>query len=138
MTKSTITKLFIGGTLAAIAGAILAVGAFGIAYASDVFIMSGDQVVGVSGGALAWSLIAVGILGALAAMGGLIAGLVSWIGALLNTWQRDSKGWFISLLLLGIFNFGFLAMIAYVLVGPDGSAEAAVRKAQAAPEPTPA
>ena len=72
MTKSTITKLFIGGTLAAIAGAILAVLAFGIAYASDVFIMSGDQVVGVSGGALAWSLIAVGILGALAAMGGLI------------------------------------------------------------------
>jgi len=138
MIKSTITKLFIGGTLAAIAGAILAVLAFGIAYASDVFIMSGDQVVGVSGGALAWSLIAVGILGALAAMGGLIAGLVSWIGALLNTWQRDSKGWFISLLLLGIFNFGFLAMIAYVLVGPDGSAEAAVRKAQAAPEPTPA
>ena len=138
MTKSTITKLFIGGTLAAIAGAILAVLAFGIAYASDVFIMSGDQVVGVSGGALAWSLIAVGILGALAAMGGLIAGLVSWIGALLNTWQRESKGWFISLLLLGIFNFGFLAMIAYVLVGPDGSAEAAVRKAQAAPEPTPA
>ena len=51
MTKSTITKLFIGGTLAAIAGAILAVLAFGIAYASDVFIMSGDQVVGVSGGA---------------------------------------------------------------------------------------
>jgi hypothetical protein len=138
MIKSTITKLFIGGTLAAIAGAILAVLAFGIAYASDVFIMSGDQVVGVSGGALAWSLIAVGVLGALAAMGGLIAGLVSWIGALLNTWQRDSKGWFISLLLLGIFNFGFLAMIAYVLVGPDGSAEAAVRKAQAAPEPTPA
>jgi hypothetical protein len=138
MTKSTITKLFIGGTLAAIAGAILAVLAFGIAYASDVFIMSGEQVVGVSGGALAWSLIAVGILGALAAMGGLICGLVSWIGALLNTWQRDSKGWFISLLLLGIFNFGFLAMIAYVLVGPDGSAEAAIRKAQAAPEPTPA
>lgn len=138
MTKSTITKLFVGGTLAAIAGAILAVLAFGIAYASDVFIMSGDQVVGVSGGALAWSLIAVGVLGALAAMGGLIAGLVSWIGALLNTWQRDSKGWFISLLLLGIFNFGFLAMIAYVLVGPDGSAEAAVRKGQVAPEPTPA
>ena len=31
-----------------------------------------------------------------------------------------------------------LAMIAYVLAGPDGTAEAAVRKAQAAPEPTPA
>ena len=138
MTKSTVTKLFIGGTLAAIAGAILAVLAFGIAYAGDVFIMKGDQLVGVSGGALAWSLIGIGILGFVTAMGGLIAGLVSWIGALLNTWQRDSKGWFVSLLLLGIFNFGFLAMIAYVLAGPDGTAEAAVRKGQAAPEPTPA
>jgi hypothetical protein len=138
MLKSTVTKLFIGGTLAAVAGAILAVLAFGIAYANDVFIMDGEQIVGVSGGALAWSLIAVGILGALAAMGGLIAGLVSWIGALLNTWQRESKGWFVGLLLLGIFNFGFLAMIAYVLVGPDGAAEAAVRTTQAAPDPTPA
>ena len=138
MTKSTVTKLFIGGTLAAIAGAILAILAFGIAYAGDMFVMNGDQLVGVSGGALAWSLIGVGILGAVTAMGGAIAGLVSWIGALLNTWQRDSKGWFVSLLLLGIFNFGFLAMIAYVLAGPDGTTEAAVRKGQAAPEPTPA
>jgi hypothetical protein len=29
-------------------------------------------------------------------------------------------------------------MIAYFLAGPDGTAEAAVRKGQAAPEPTPA
>jgi len=138
MTKSTVTKLFIGGTLAAIAGAILAVLAVGIAYASDVFIMDGSDVVGVRGGGLAWSLLAVATLGALAAMGGLIAGLVSWIGALLNTWQRESKGWFVSLLLLGIFNFGFLAMIAYVLAGSDGTAEAAIRKSEAAPEATPA
>jgi hypothetical protein len=138
MTKSTVTKLFIGGTLAAIAGAILAVLAVGIAYASDVFIMDGSDVVGVRGGGLAWSLLGVATLGALAAMGGLIAGLVSWIGALLNTWQRESKGWFVSLLLLGIFNFGFLAMIAYVLAGPDGTAEAAIRKSEVAPEATPA
>lgn len=138
MTKSTVTKLFIGGTLAAIAGSILAALAVGIAYASDVFIMDGSDVVGVRGGGLAWSLLGIAILGGLAAMGGLIAGLVSWIGALLNTWQRESKGWFVSLLLLGIFNFGFLAMIAYVLAGPDGTAEAAVRKTQAAPGVTPA
>ena len=50
----------------------------------------------------------------------LIGGLVSWIGALLNTWQLESKTWFAVLLLLGIFNFGFFAMIAYVIAGPDG------------------
>ena len=93
------------------------------------------RLVGISGGALAWSLIGLGILGAVAAMGGAIGGLVSWIGALLNTWQLDSKGWFVGLLLLGIFNFGFFAMIAYVLAGPDGTAEAAVRKGRLPPNP---
>ena len=63
-----------------------------------------------------------GVAGVLAITGGLIAGLVSWIGALLNTWQLDSKAWFIGLLLLGIFNLGFFAMLAYVIGGPDGQA----------------
>jgi hypothetical protein len=138
MTKSTVTKLFIGGTIAAIAGAILAILAVGIAYANDVFVMNGPDVVGVRGGTLAWSLVGLSILGALAAMGGLIVGLISWVGALLNTWQLGSKAWFVGLLLLGIFNFGFFAMIAYVVVGPDGTTEAAIRKGQAAPRPTPA
>ena len=47
---------------------------------------------------------------------------MSWIGALLNTWQLDSKTWFAVLLLLGIFNLGFFAMIAYLIAGPDGTA----------------
>jgi hypothetical protein len=71
-------------------------------------------------------------------VGGLIVGLVAWIGALLNTWQVESKAWFIALLLLGIFNFGFFAMVAYILAGPDGASQAAVRRAQAAALPTPA
>ena len=48
---------------------------------------------------------------------GLIGGLVSWIGALLNTWQLASKTWFVALLLLGIFSLGFFAMVAYVMAG---------------------
>jgi hypothetical protein len=138
MSKATVTKLFLGGTIAVIAGAILAMVAVGLAFANDVFVMNGSEVVAVRGGTLAWSLLALGILGGLAVMGGLTVGLISWIGALLNTWQRESKGWFVGLLLLGIFNFGFFAMIAYVLVGPDGTAEAASRGANAAPQPTPA
>ena len=46
---------------------------------------------------------------------------MSWIGALLNTSQLESKTWFLALLLLGIFNFGFFAMIAYLIAGPDGA-----------------
>ena len=51
-------------------------------------------------------------------------------GALLNTSQLDSKTWFLVLLLLGIFNFGLFAMIAYVLAGPDGTSAVAPRGAQ--------
>jgi len=138
MSKATVTKLFIGGGLAIIAGAILAIAAVWFAIANNVFVMNGSDIVGLRGNSLAWSLLGLGIVGALAIMGGLIAGLVSWIGALLNTWQLESKAWFIGLLLLGIFNFGFFAMVAFIVAGPDGPADAAVRSAQTAARPTPA
>jgi hypothetical protein len=131
MSKATVTKLFIGGVVAVIAGAIVAITAVWLAIANGVFVMSGPDVVGVHGSALAWPLLGLGLVGGLALMGGLIAGLISWIGALLNTSQLDSKRWFIGLLLLGVFNFGFFAMIAYVIVGPDGTTRAAASPAQA-------
>lgn len=138
MSKTTVTRLFIGGGLAVIAGAVLAIAAVWIAIANDVFVMSGSDVVGLRGSALAASMLGLGIVGGLAIAGGLIAGLVSWIGALLNTWQLEGKAWFIGLLLLGIFNFGFFAMIAFLVAGPDGPTEAATRRAQAAARATPA
>jgi hypothetical protein len=131
VSKATVTKLFIGSVIAVTAGAILAIAAVWIAIANDVFVMSGSDIVGVQGGAVAWSLLGFGIVGGLAIAGGLIAGLVSWIGALLNTWQVESKAWFVGLLLLGIFNFGFVAMIAYLIAGPDGSTVAGRRTALA-------
>src|SRR5882672_2127773 len=121
MSKATVRKLFIGSVIAAVAGATVAIASVWLAIANEVFLMSGSDVVGVQGSALAWSLLGLGIVGGAAFAGGLIGGLVSWIGALLNTSQLDSKAWFVALLLLGIFNFGILAMIAYVIVGPDGT-----------------
>ena len=125
MSKATVTRLFIGGGLAIIAGAILAIVAVSIASANDVFVMNGPDIVGLRGSALAWLMLPLGIAGGLAIAGGLVAGLVAWIGALLNTWQLESKTWFAVLLLLGIFNFGFFAMVAYLVAGPDGAADAA-------------
>jgi hypothetical protein len=130
MSKTSVTKLFIGGGIAIVAGAILAIAAVWIAIANDVFVMNGPDIVGLSGGALAWSLLGLGVVGGLAIIGGLIAGFVAWIGALLNAWQLESKAWFTGLLLLGIFNLGFFAMIAYLIAGPD-SAETAPRTARA-------
>ena len=124
MTKATVTRLFLGSIVTVGAGAIFAILAVGLAFANNLFVMSGPDVVGVRGGPLAFSLLGLGIVGALAIAGGLIGGLVSWIGALLNTSQLESKTWFLVLLVLGIFNFGFFAMIAYVIVGPDGRSTA--------------
>ena len=123
MSKASVTRLFLGSVIAGMAGAILTTGAVWIAIANDVFLMSGQDIVGIQGGALAWSLIAVGIVGGLTVVAAAIGGLVSWIGALLNTSKLESKTWFIVLLLLGIFNIGVLAMIAYVIAGPDGTAQ---------------
>ena len=61
------------------------------------------------------------IVAALAIIAGVIGGLVSWIGALLNTAQLEDKTWFFMLLVLGLFSFGLVAMIAYVIAGPDGT-----------------
>ena len=132
MSKATVTRLFIGSGIAIVSGAIVAIAAVWLAIANNVFVMAGPDITGITGGAFAWSLVALGILGGLAVAGGFIGGLVSWIGALLNTWQLESRTWFAVLLLLGIFNLGFFAMIAYLLVGPDGRAAAPSRRAPAA------
>jgi uncharacterized membrane protein len=66
-------------------------------------------------------MVGLAVLAALAMIGGLIGGLVSWIGALLNTAQVEDKTWFIVLLVLGVLSFGIVAMIAYVIGGPDGT-----------------
>jgi hypothetical protein len=129
MSKAVVTKLFIGSAIAVVAGAILVIAAVWIAIANDVFVMADNEVVGVRGSSLAWSMLGLGVVGGVAMIGGLIGGLVSWIGALLNTSQLEDRTWFLVLLLLGLFSFGFVAMIAYIVAGPDGTADTAARPA---------
>jgi hypothetical protein len=131
MSKATITRLFIGSLIGVAAGAILAISAVWLAIANNVFVMAGADIVGIHGSALAWSLLGLGLVGGLAIAGGMIGGLVAWIGALLNTWKLDSRAWFVALLLLGIFNLGFIAMIAYLIAGPDGTRNVASNRVQA-------
>lgn len=131
MSKSTVTRLFIGGVIAVAAGATLAVTAILLALANDVFVIVGSDIIDVRSSALAWSLLGIGIVGGIAILSGFAAGLVSWIGAMLNTWQLESRTWFAVLLLLGIFNLGFVAMIAYVIAGPDSATAPALRRTNA-------
>lgn len=120
VSKATITRVFLGSVIAVVAGVILAIAAVAIAFANGVFIMDGPDVIGVRGTGLAWTMVGLAIVASLVVMGGFVGGLVAWIGALLNTAQLDDKVWFLVLLLLGIWNLGVFAMVAYVIAGPDG------------------
>jgi hypothetical protein len=135
MSKATVTRLFIGSGIAIVSGAILAAATVSLAIANNVFVMSGPDVVGLRGSVLAWSLLGLGIVGGLAVADGMIGGLVAWIGALLNAWQLESRTWFAVLLLLGIFNLGFFAMIAYLVAGPDSTTTGAMSRRAPAPSP---
>ena len=127
MSKLTVTRVFLGSVVAVIAGAVLAFAAVWIAYANGAFVMSGPDVIGVQSTPMAWTIVGLGIVAALAVIAGFIGGLVSWIGALLNTAQLEDKTWFIVLLVLGLLSFGLVAMIAYVIAGPDGAKQSAAR-----------
>ena len=121
MSKAVITRLFVGGLVAAIAGFVIALFSALAAFAGGELTMNGPDVTGIRATPFAWSMVAFMIVGGLAMVGGAIAGLVAWIGALLNTAQLEDKLWFILLLVLGLFSFGLIAMFAYVIAGPDST-----------------
>lgn len=127
MTKSTVTRLFVGSVIAVIAGAVLAFAAVWLAFANGAFEMSGSDVTGLQATPFAWGVVGLALVAALAMIAGFIGGLVSWIGALLNTSQLADKTWFILLLVLGLLSFGLVAMITYVIAGPDGTSVGARR-----------
>jgi hypothetical protein len=125
MTKSTVTKIFIGSLVAIAGGVVLLVAGLFLAIANGIFVMRGPDVVGLNPSAFTWSMAGLAVIGVLAVIGGALAQFVAWIGAVLNTSHLDDKTWFIVLLVLGLLSFGFIAMLVYVIGGPDGMRESA-------------
>jgi hypothetical protein len=120
MSKKDVTRLFAGAIVAVGVGLVLGFAALSAALASDAVDIGGGDVIDVNGGSGAWTALALVIGGSLVILVGTVAAVVSWIGALLNTWQLENKTWFASLLALGLLGFGVVAMITYVVAGPDG------------------
>lgn len=120
MSKKGVARLFMGALAAFGAGLVLGIAALWAALASDAIDVGGSHVLDVNGGSGAWTALGLVLVGSLAILGGTVAAVLSWIAALLNTWQLEDKAWFASLLALGLFGFGVVAMIAYVFAGPDG------------------
>ena len=127
MSKKSVTRLFVGATVAVVAGVVLGVAALWAALASDAIDLGGSNYIDVNGGSGAWTALALVIVGSMVMLGGTIAAVVSWIGALLNTWQLEDKLWFGALLAGGLLGVGVLAMIAYVVAGPDGTTQSVAR-----------
>jgi hypothetical protein len=121
MSKKNVTRLFVSAIVAVGAGLVLGFAALWAALASDAINLGGSHYIDVNGGSGAWTALGLVIVGSLAILGGTVAAVVSWIGALLNTSQLEDKTWFASLLVLGLLGFGVVAMIAYVVAGPDGT-----------------
>ncbi|HSU35447.1 MAG TPA: hypothetical protein VLJ88_07290 [Propionibacteriaceae bacterium] len=116
------------------AGAVVLGVAAAVAFGNDVFVMDGPDVVGINAGSLGWALIALMGLAALVLALATIAQVVAWIGTVLNTAARPDKTWFVFLLVLGLFGFGFVATLIYVVADLDKTPQAPI---EAAKNPTP-
>jgi len=122
MSKPTIDRLFAGSLAALLVGVVLVLVTVAAFLCTATWTTSGTQVTQfeVDQG-ITWTIWFAVAGGILAAVGGL-GQLVAWIGALVNTARLEDKVWFVVLLVTGIFSFGFIAMLVYVLIGPDGTA----------------
>jgi len=121
MSKHTIVKWFFGSLIGLAGGLALLVVAGALALANNVFIMRGPDVVGVRSGPLAWTLAGLVGLAVLVMTAAAVATFVAWIGAVLNTANLPSKAWCVSLVVIGLLGFVFIAALAYVIAGPDGT-----------------
>ena len=121
MSKATIVKIFWGSLIGLAGGLVLLILAGALALGNDVFIMNGPDVVGVRSSALAWLLAGLCALAMLVIFAAAVAIFVAWIGAVLNTANLPSKGWFAALLVIGLLGFQFIATLIYVIAGPDGA-----------------
>ena len=138
MSKITVARLFWGSLIASAGGLILFVIAGWLGFAGTRWITNGPDVVGVQPTSTTWLAVTMGVFGAIALVGGGVAQLVAWIGALISTAQLGDKTWFLILLLLGIFGLGFIPMLVYVVAGPDGTTTAAPVQGSTTEMPKPA
>jgi len=130
VTKSLITKVWIGGLAVFAAGIVVAlVGVFlMLGYGGTFTQVAGtnnyDFVPNVNG--FFWVTVGLIVAGGVIGLIGSIVQFAAWIGGLVNSYVLPGKGWFLVLLLGGLLSFffapiGFGAMIAYVIAAPDGT-----------------
>ncbi len=130
MRKSTITRIWLTGVIAMVAGFVVA----GISV--GVMLTNGGSYTPAPSGSgydftpalnsVFWTSVGFIVIGGVAAIAGGIAQLVAWVGALVNTYPLQDRTWFVVLLVGGVLSLAvglaqIAVMIAYVIAGPDGA-----------------
>jgi hypothetical protein len=128
MSKHANTRLFEVAVAFVVAGSVTAAAVVIVALANGAITLGGAQHVTFDPGLVASAIVGLAVATVLTGIG-TIAAVISWAGALLNTSRLEDKTWFAAILVLGIVSLGWLAMVAYVLRGPDSTGRAAPRPA---------
>lgn len=129
MTKSMITKVWIGGLAVFAAGVVAAiVGVFlMLAYGGTFTQIAGTNNYDFNPNMNGFFWVTVGLIVAGGVIGliGSIAQFAAWVGALMNSYGLADKAWFLVLLIGALLSFafapiGFAVMLAYVVAAPEG------------------
>jgi hypothetical protein len=130
VSKSVVTRMWLGGLMAVVLGVIIALFAvttmlaFGGTF-QPTGTGNGYDFVPAQDGAF-WTSVMGIVMGGLLALFGSLIQLVAWIGAVMNTYGLEDKTWFLVLLIGGLFGLvfglaGLVVMVAYMVAGPDGT-----------------
>lgn len=120
VSKPAITRVFKVAVALIVAGFAGSIAVVLWALVNGAVAFGGPQFVTIDTGPLAGAIAGLIVASLLTGIG-TAAAVVAWAGALLNTARLEDKSWFTALLALGLVSFGWVAMIAYVLYGPDST-----------------
>lgn len=122
MSRKTVLQIFGWTLVGMITGLVLLTTAVAALVSNHAFIMDGPDVVGLRSTGFTWTMIGIGVAGALLVIGGAIGQFVAWIGALVHTMEVTDKTWFVVLLVTGLLGAGLVGMIVYLIAAkdPDG------------------
>jgi hypothetical protein len=119
MAKTTIRSLF-WGSLVAFGGALVLLAVAGaLALANGSLVRDGPDVTGIRATPFGWVMAGLAAVAIVVMLAAAVTQFIAWVGAVINTAGLKDKTWFIILLVTGLLSFGFIAMIIYLIAGPD-------------------
>ena len=121
MSKPTIVRIFLGSIGAIVAGVLFILVTATAVLATGTWVVNGSEVTDFHLSPTAMSTFWFAMVGGILIIAGAIGQFVAWIGAVVNTSRLADKTWFVVLLVLGLVSVGFIAMLVYVIAGPDGT-----------------